>query len=664
MALSAEHKRLANLIQEIKPMAIQSGISWDESTWNITHLEHRRAHNKFPLTLHFIQRKVNRSEVSCPFKQPFADFAKVFIWLRMSRGGSRASLQKQILIALRLLYQSLLDKQTTDPTKLTVKDFNITIEKALELYSLGTLHKIGSFLQETANWLDANKLCSVRINFHNPIPTPSRKDNLDPESQALGLKKMPSDKILETLAEISNNPLNNNERIIMRIIDLLLVGGFRIGEVLTLPLNCWVEESILKQDSQFTNLTQNSESNKNKRFGLRYWPEKDGDPIVKWLPDIAVPLAKRAVTDLTTLCSDARKVAHRVEQHPDRVLLDTKFSPTDLITAKQFVEEILGLKVNYKVRCLEYTLKLKPTEESKTHRNKTLPYLYRVADIEKALVKHLGPLEVVRINNSTKQMLSESLCVVFKGQFSKRLTTWTVLPEIIDYVTIQTAIGKRAGNYNIFSCRNLSQPDGNQMGINTLAFRHWVNTLADRGGLTDLELARWMGRHNIQSNQVYKHGTVEQRVGWAKDLVRSGGLIGEVTETYHMINDPIEKEQFLETFVNVVHFTPYGVCIHDFSIEPCRYHLNCLAGCKEYMRTKGDQTERKKIKELRVFTSEQLKLAEQFEKDGTYGANNWVDFNKRIMAGIEAALSVDKDSSTSEDDIQVFPNGKSLFQPV
>ena len=56
-----------------------------------------------------------------------------------------------------------------------------------------------------------------------------------------------------------------------------------------------------------------------KRCGLRYWPEKGGDPVVKWLPDCAVPLAKRAVDDLTRLCQKAREAAAVLERHPDRV---------------------------------------------------------------------------------------------------------------------------------------------------------------------------------------------------------------------------------------------------------------------------------------------------------------------------------------------------------
>jgi hypothetical protein len=50
--------------------------------------------------------------------------------------------------------------------------------------------------------------------------------------------------------------------------------------------------------------------------GIRYWPEKGGHPIVKWLPTKAVPLGRRAIDDIFELCSEARVVALWLEQNP------------------------------------------------------------------------------------------------------------------------------------------------------------------------------------------------------------------------------------------------------------------------------------------------------------------------------------------------------------
>ena len=176
----------------------------------------------------------------------------------------------------------------------------------------GSAYGIGHTLAEIAMFLNTHQLTRVRIHFKNPIACPRTGDGLDPASQAVGLKKMPSAEALEALAAISSHPLDENEQVLLRIIDLLVAGGFRIGEALTLPRDCWVEETAL--DARGQPRTQSGTGDPVKRCGLRYWPEKGGDPVVKWLPDCAVPLAKRAVDDLTRLCQKAREAAAVLER--------------------------------------------------------------------------------------------------------------------------------------------------------------------------------------------------------------------------------------------------------------------------------------------------------------------------------------------------------------
>jgi hypothetical protein len=180
-----------------------------------------------------------------------------------------------------------------------------------------------------------------------------------------------------------------------------------------------------------------------------------------------------------------------------------------------------------------------------------------------------------------------------------------------------------------------------------------------RGGLSDVELARWSGRRNIDQNASYKHGTVEQRVAWAREMIKTNELRGTATDTYHAIDDPVEKQQFLETFVNVALFTPYGVCIHDYAIDPCPYHLNCLGGCPEYLRTKGDKEEQKNIRAVQNFHLIQLQRAKKAEEEGgTTPAGNFAAHCARIVEGTKAALAVDDQEILNGELIKVFPNGK------
>ena len=122
----------------------------------------------------------------------------------------------------------------------------------------------------------------------------------------------------------------------LRIIDLLVVAGFRVGEVLTLPRDCWVEETAINPRGR--NIRDITTGETAKRCGLRYWPEKGGDPIVKWLPSCAVPLARRAVGDLVRLCEPARQAAAVLEKNPHRVPLPGNPDPDALLSIRELMK--------------------------------------------------------------------------------------------------------------------------------------------------------------------------------------------------------------------------------------------------------------------------------------------------------------------------------------
>lgn len=653
---------LRRVIEDAKSLNTYPYIRWDDFYWDLTETETKRAHDKRRLNIYFTRLR-DKSEPYVPYEQPFADFAKAVMRTRASERNIGWTSQKSMRTAQQYLYEVLLRTNSTDPTTLTDRHFQNAVTEIANTNAHWTAYAIGFLLEEIADFINYHNVTDVKISFRNPIRHPGHGDGLDEESQAKGLEKMPSQAALQALGQASNDPLDDNERILLRTIDLLVVGNFRIGEALTLPVGCWVEENKLREDGRVQTNPQTGEPI--KRYGLRYWPEKGGEPIIKWLPDCSVPLAKRAVDDLTKLCAEARCVAAALEQNPERVLLPGNHDTNELLDLLQ-LSEITGLTYSGAVNeFINRTVGVEPVEKRKAAGRGRDRSLYRVADIERALVNLRGQLVIVRRPDGKPQMLSQSLCVVFRNQFHGRRATLRFLPELLVYKRITDALGNDGGAPSIFSRRGLTKSDGSPMRIKTHAFRHWLNTLADRGGLSDLELALWSGRRDASQNVAYKHGTVEQRVIWAREMLKDGKLYGDVADVYNGINDPVEKELFLETFVAVAHFTPYGVCVHDFAIDPCRFHLNCLSGCPEYLRTKGDAEERQQLVQLQRFTRKELEKAEEAMAEGEYGANNWVDFNKRVLVNTETALAVDDDGTTAEGEVvPVFPDGRMVGQPL
>ena len=650
-----EQARLRAVVEEAKRLGTYPDVSWDDYAWDVNKYEKPLAHQKHRSAfLYFTARRKTVRDPHVPYGQPYADFAKALIRTRASERGLSRSGHTHTMIALRYLYAALQLAGKSDPTELTPKHFKVAVADARERARGWTLFHVGKALQQISGWLDERDLTRVRIGFKNPIPHPGHGDGLDPESQAKGLLKMPSAAALDALADISNNPSHDNERILLRVIDLLVVGGFRIGEVLRLPLDCLIETPAL--DGKGSARKDSTTGATIMRHGIRYWPEKGGDPYVKWLSDIAVPVARRAVEDLTQLCSEARAAAKTLEENPDCVPLPVQLPPEELIDLKR-VADILGVRsVQIARRILVETLGLKPAVTHKP--NGQYAFLFRVKDVERALLKRRQDIVIIRRPDSRVQMLSESLCVMFQNQFHTRKPTYKFLPELVGITQIKDALGCHNKSASVFSRRGLKEPDGTPMRIRTHAFRHWLNTLMSRGGLSDVELARWSGRRNIDQNAAYKHGTVEQRVAWAHEMIKEGQLRGTVADAYHAIDDPVEKEEFLKTFANVALFTPYGVCVHDYAIDPCPYHLNCLGGCPEYLRTKGDREEQKNIAEVLNFHLVQLRRATKAGQEGIAGAGNYAAHCNRIIEGAKAALAVDRIEAADGKTISVFPGGK------
>jgi hypothetical protein len=213
---------------------------------------------------------------------------------------------------------------------------------------------------------------------------------------------------------------------------------------------------------------------------------------------------------------------------------------------------------------------------------------------------------------------------------------------------------------NIFERNDYKNYDGTPYKIRTHQFRHFLNTLANEGGLNDVELAWWFGRKNIGDNQAYDHRTATQMTEKARQMILSGKIMGPIADAAKQLS-PVDAQEFIATQVNAVHHTPYGLCLHDFAQNPCDKHLNCLSGCKEFHRTKGNQTEREGLKTLKSQVTTALEHANKESGEETWGADNWVNHHKTILENIESALSIDEDDTETTDKlVKIHPEGRSI----
>ena len=114
-------------------------------------------------------------------------------------------------------------------------------------------------------------------------------------------------------------------------------------------------------------------------------------------------------------------------------------------------------------------------------------------------------------------------------------------------------------------------------------FRHWLDTLAQEGAISQHEIARWMGRRRVKNNAAYDHVSGFKMAENARELFRKGEVIGGLKELYDGL-PATDREAFLASQIQTAHTTAYGMCMNDWSLLPCAKHGKCGAACAPWSR--------------------------------------------------------------------------------
>ena len=167
-------------------------------------------------------------------------------------------------------------------------------------------------------------------------------------------------------------------------------------------------------------------------------------------------------------------------------------------------------------------------------------------DADRAWLRWLlaGNLLFVPVGIALLAVLSETLLLAYRNFFHHHKATWRLLVEPFTSQVLNTFLGGHEGTASIFQRMGICEAGGQPCRLTTHQFRHWLNDLADKGGLPVEVLTRWMGRSFARDTQDYRHATVDERLAWLKDSIRSGSVTGRMAEVYRQL--PVgEHERFL-----------------------------------------------------------------------------------------------------------------------
>ena len=594
-------------------------LPFDENVWDITNSINLKGHGNKRHRLVFSSFETADTNLPIPMAEPFLSFSKAY--LRYMHGYKPVNGTGPRLVALRALEAALRETGgDSNPVRSDIHVFNRAAQMVVDKYSPAAAYRHGGQLEMISEFLCDNKLAAASVRWRNFIKRPSDSVRVGKEFDERRNEKMPTQAALDALPEIFLRAVKPVDVIVSSVAALLCASPDRISEVLSLPVDCevWQKNNKTGEES----------------YGLRWWPAKGAEPMVKWIVPSMVDVVQEAVVKIKKVTEEARRVAKWYEDHPNQLYLSEKnehLRSQDWISSRD-VSEILGIS-----HTSSFSNWVKKNNIQTTIKKNTAHVLF--AEVEKAVLGML-PNGFPIMDKDTGCRYSEALFVVRMNELDLKRSSFNCLVEPVIINQINTGLGGRVehGFDSIFTRFGYLEPDGSNINISTHQFRHYLNTLAQAGGLSQLDIAKWSGRKNVKQNAAYDHVTPGQMIQKIRDAIGDEStMFGPLAELSKKTLIP--RDEFARLVVPTAHTTELGYCIHDYTMSPCQVHMDCI-NCRDLVCVKGDA---EKERRLRIQLDEAIYLlrqAEEATKEQYYGSDRWLDHHTSTVERLSELLSI------------------------
>lgn len=578
-------------------------LNFDANVWDITDALGIRGHGRQRQRLVFSAMDTVPDQAAAWMDDRFRPFAKAYI--RYMHGFRPAKIVSFRLAALRTLEASLSENGLIpDPIRTDALVLNRAAQMIVDRYSEAAAYRIGGQLEMAAEFLKDNQLTIVPTRWRNPIKRPGDAVRVGKEFDERRQEKMPSEAALDALSKVFRLATAPVDVIVSSVAAILCSAPDRINEVLILPDLCDVYQS--------------AGSGKAEAYGLRWWPAKGADPMVKWIVPSMVGVVEEAIGKIRAVTHEARLVAKWYEDHPGEICLhdDVRhLRNVEWLTMNE-VAEIIGLENSNSAHawCKGHGIKAVTHGKSK---------LVRFVDIEAAVIAML-PAGFPFLEKETGLKYSDALLVVLTNQLHAQRRTYRCVIEAISVNQINSGLGGRAkhGFNSIFTRFDFAEPDGSPIKITTHQFRHYLNTIAQVGGMSQLDIAKWSGRKDVRQNAAYDHVTPDQMLQKIRDAIGDDSqMFGPLAEIPKRVLIP--RDEFARLRIPTAHTTELGFCVHDYTMSPCQLHRDCIH-CEDLVCVKGDEEKTIRLRQNLEEARELLRKAADAVGDGYAGGDRWL----------------------------------------
>lgn len=601
-------------------------VDFDADIWDVTHAINLKGKDH-RVRLHFNEWLCDSSNEERPLVEPFRSFAKSYISYQHAMRRTKSICFR--LAALRAIASCLSETEHGKlPESIDASTLNGAASKIVGRYSEGAAYRIGSQLELIADFLDDKSLVRVPLGWRNPIRRPVCGMRVGKEFDDVRAKKLPSPNGLEALAKVFCLATETPDILVSSTAAIMCAAPERVNEVLRLPYLCEVKQHL--------------PSSGGDAFGLRWLGSKGAPPAIKWVVPSMASVVQEAIRKIREKTEPARTVARWYEKFPTQIYLPDHLE--HLRTCERLsvgdVSDILYAVPVSRNAAVQWC-KANGVAIDVVAGESSVSF----EDLQRAVVLQL-PDKFPVADQEFGTSYAESMFLIRRNELHATRAAFRCIIELFtqDDVYTRLGAGDKHGKLSIFARAGYTEADGTPIRITSHMFRHYLNTLAQAGGLGQLDIAKWSGRVDVRQNDVYDHES-------DRDIIaKFHGVVARDTTQIAKASAParplalVTRDQFEALKLGAAHVTQFGYCVHDFVMSPCQVHLDCV-NCNEHCYVKGEINKEQRLRQEAQLTESLLDAASAAEQDSEAGASRWVAHQTQTLARLTAVRELLDDES-------------------
>lgn len=612
------NQNLANFINHARTQLHVFGedLDFDQNEWDISKtVVIKGEYHKVSL---LFTNKDSTRLLRMPMREPFLSFAKAYV--RYTFGLKVKKDVGTSMVALRALEAALvLNTGEADPTLVDANILNCAARVMGERVRASTAYRIGVHLAKIGSFMCAHRLTATLDTWKNPIKSPPLGGNrVGKNYDQERMEKMPTPTVLDALPRIFREATEPGDVVTSSACALMCSAPDRVNEVMLLREVCEIEQR--DKEGKIS-------------YGLRWWPAKGADPQIKWIVNSMSVVVKEALVKIRNVTEGGRELAKWYEKNPGRLYLPKHLEhlrSQEWLSLEEVGDIVFSSPVGLKSSrqwCRQHGVEV--------HKFTSRSSRALFSEVETAVIKLL-PFGFPIMNDEIGLKYSEALFLCNLNLLHLQKGAYRCMFEPISSGHVAARLRSGDNSPSMFERFGFSEPDGSAIHVASHQFRHYLNTLAQSGGLSQLDIAKWSGRKDLRQNAAYDHQSresllIKMRAAIGDDKQMIGPLAGRSISI-------VSRAEFASLKFPTAHTTDFGYCVHDYVMSPCPLNGGCI-DCEELVCIKGEVDKEKKIRQSLAEAELLLLRAQAAVEKNEFGAAEWLEVHcaktKRLRALVE-----------------------------